>query len=217
MDQPGRRIEWLVWGGLGLLMATLLFGFLVAKVKQQRLSAKALPVLGSIADFNLTNQLGAPVKLADLQGRVWIADIIFTRCPGPCGVMTRQMKELEQALPPASQARLVSITTDPQFDTPAVLQTYAAQVGADTNRWWFLTGAKPDIARLAIDSLKLTAIEKKPEERESLEDLFLHSTLFVVVDKRGRLRGVFETMGEGIDFQQSKAAILSAARDLEQE
>ena len=58
---------------------------------------------------------------------------------------------------------------------------------------------------LAIDSLKLAAVEKKPEERESAEDLFIHSTIFVLVDKQARLRGVFETGGEGVDWRQVEA------------
>jgi cytochrome oxidase Cu insertion factor (SCO1/SenC/PrrC family) len=131
--------------------------------------------------------------------------------------MTRQMKELQEALPTASQARLVSLTSDPAYDTSPVLKAWADRFGADPNRWLFLTGAKAEIAKLAIDSLKLTAIEKKPEEREAPEDLFIHSTIFVVVDKQARLRGVFETTGEGVDPQKAKAQILAAVRQLEQE
>jgi cytochrome oxidase Cu insertion factor (SCO1/SenC/PrrC family) len=131
--------------------------------------------------------------------------------------MTRQMKELQDGLPPASQAKLVTLTTDPDFDTPTVLRAYAERFRADTNRWMFLTGTKQEIAKLAIDSLKLTAIEKKPEERESPQDLFVHSTIFVVADKQGQLRGVFETTGEGIDPQNVKEQILATVRRLERE
>ncbi len=215
MSQHARRIEWLVWGGLGLLIATIMFGFLLAKIKLRTLTAKPLPVYGQVADFRLTNQFGQEVTLAQLKGHVWVADVIFTRCPGPCARMTRLMKEL--VFPAGSQTKLVSVTSDPQFDGPAVLRAYADRAGADTKRWLFLTGSKSEIAKLVIDSLKLTAIEKKPEERESPEDLFIHSTLFVVVDKRGQLRGVYETMGEGIDQQQLKATMLSAVRHLERE
>ena len=98
--------------------------------------------MAPIADFTLTNQNGSAVSLADLRGQVWVADIIFTRCPGPCLKMTRQMKELQEALPPASQAKLVTLTTDADFDTPPVLKAYAERFGADTNRWMFLTGPK---------------------------------------------------------------------------
>jgi protein SCO1/2 len=118
-------------------------------------------------------------------------------------------------LPPESQARLVTLTTDPDFDTPPVLKAYAERFGADPATWMFLTGTKREIGRLAIDSLKLTAVEKQPAERESPQDLFVHSTIFVVADPQARLRGVFETTGEGIDPQRVKGQILAAVKQLE--
>jgi cytochrome oxidase Cu insertion factor (SCO1/SenC/PrrC family) len=170
-----------------------------------------------VADFTLTNQNGQALSLKDLRGRIWVADIIFTRCAGPCPRMTRQMKELQDALPPGDRTRLVTLTTDADFDTPSVLRSYADRYGADTNRWMFLTGDKKEIAKLAIDSLKLTALEKKPKERTSPADLFVHSTIFVVVDKRGRLRGDIETTGEDIEPRKVKTEILAAVRRLERE
>jgi protein SCO1/2 len=210
-------MEWTIWIGVLLVALTLLLAWMLAQLRLRASYGKALPVLGTVANFNLTNQNGHAVSLADLSGRVWVADIIFTRCGGPCPRMTRQMKELQDALPPNSRAELVTLTTDADFDKPSVLNTYASRHGADTNRWMFLTGDKKEIANLAIDSLKLTAIEKKPEERTSPEDLFVHSTIFVVVDAHGRLRGVFETDGDGIDPHKVKADILAAVKRLEHE
>jgi protein SCO1/2 len=217
MNEPARKIQWLAWGGLTLVIAIILLAYLMAQIKLRTVLATPLPVYGQVADFTLTNQDRRAVSLANLRGHPWVADIIFTRCPGPCIKMTRQMKELQEALPAASQATLVSLTSDPAYDTSPVLKAWADRFGADPNRWLFLTGAKAEIAKLAIDSLKLTAIEKKPEEREAPEDLFIHSTIFVVVDKQARLRGVFETTGEGVDPQKAKAQILAAVRQLEQE
>jgi len=217
IDREVRGIPWPVWGGLALVALTLLVAFLLAGLKSPGGRGETLPVIGPIAGFTLTNQNGSAVSLADLRGRVWVADIIFTRCPGPCLKMTRQMKELQDALAPGSQTKLVTLTTDADFDTPPVLKVYAERFRADTNRWTFLTGTKQEIAKLAIDSLKLTAIEKRPEERESPQDLFVHSTIFVVGDKQARLRGVFETTGEGIDPQAVKEQILAAVRRLERE
>ena len=113
----------------------------------------------------------------------------------------------------------MTLTTDPDYDTPGQLKIYSEQdwVRADTNRWMFLTGTKKDIARLAINSLKFSVLEKKPGERESAEDLWVHSTIFVVVDKRGQLRGVYETGGEGVDWMKSRQAMLSALNQLERE
>jgi len=216
-DRQARRPGWPVGAGLALVVLTVLALVLLAALKLRQSSGPSLPVYGQIADFTLTNQHGGAISLADLRGRVWVADIIFTRCAGPCPIMTRQMKQLQDALPPSSRARLVTLTTDPDFDTPPVLKAYADRFGADPGRWMFLTGAKGQIARLAIDSLKLTAIEKKPAERESPEDLFIHSTIFVIADKRGQLRGVFETVGEGIDPRVVQTQILAAVRRLERE
>lgn len=217
MNPQARRFEFLIWIGVVVTLLILLLTYLLAQLRLRETLGKPLPVLGQVQDFRLTNQFGQAVTLADLQGRVWVADIIFTRCAGPCPRMTRQMKEIQQALPAISQARLVTLTTDADFDTPPVLKAYAEKFGADTNRWVFLTGDKRQIANLAIDSLKLTAIEKKPEERQAPEDLFVHSTIFVVVDKLGRLRGVFETDGEGVSPAQARSRILAAVKRLEAE
>lgn len=217
LNQQARKVEWLIYGGLLLLIGTLLLAFMLASIKVHAALGRPLPAYGAVDNFTLTNQNNRLVHLTGLRGRVWIADIIFTRCPGQCLRMTAQMKQLQDALPAASQARLVSLTTDPDFDTPAVLKAYGQRFGADPSRWIFLTGSKSELAKLAIDSLKLTVIEKKPEERDSPQDLFVHSTIFVVVDKHGQLRGTFETAGEGVDFEKVKGEILSAVRRLELE
>jgi protein SCO1/2 len=217
MNQPARKTGWLVWGGLALVGLTLLLAFGLAQFKSHSDAGRPLPVYGQIADFSLTNQNGRAVSLADLRGQVWVADIIFTRCPGPCLKMTKQMKALQDALPSGDQAKLVTLTTDADFDTPPVLKTYAERFQADPQRWMFLTGTKQEVAKLAIDSLKLSAIEKKPEERESPQDLFVHSTIFVIADKQGQLRGVFETTGEDIDPEHVKEQILEAVGRLERE
>jgi len=208
------KIGWQVWSGLVLAGLTMLAAAVGLKLAVQ---AKPLPIYGTIADFTLTNQDNQAVRLARLRGQVWVADIIFTRCAGPCLKMTRQMKALQQALAGDRAAQLVTLTTDPEYDTPKVLRTYAERFGADRPGWNFLTGTKEQIAALAIDSLKLSMVEKTPQERQSPVDLFIHSTIFVVVDKRARLRGVFETTGEGTDPQQVEEQILAAVRQLERE
>ncbi len=211
-----RQVQRLIWPVLGLGITLLLLTSMLAALKL-RMVAKPLPVYGKIADFTLTNQLGRAVSLADLKDKVWVADIIFTRCAGPCPKMTRQMKALQAALPPDSSTRLVTLTTDPEYDTPPVMQAYAQRFEADPARWLFLTGTKQQIADLAVGSLKLTAIEKKPGERQSVADLFIHSTIFVVVDKRAQVRGIFDTVGEATDPERVKGQILAAVRQLERE
>ena len=72
--------------------------------------------------------------------------------------------------------RLVTFTSDPDYDTPPILKKYADRFGADSNRWWFLTGNKQEIRRLAVNDFKFVVVEKKPEDRSVPEDLFVHST-----------------------------------------
>jgi protein SCO1/2 len=217
MDNRSPKVPKSAWIGLALVIATLGLVFALARIESSSKQAKSLPVLSQLPNFVLTNQAGRAVTFADLRGKVWIADIIFTRCAGPCPHMTRRMKILQDALPAASAAKLVTLTTDPDFDTPPVMKAYGERFGADPARWMFLTGRKAEIARLAIDGLKLTTVEKKPEERADPADLFIHSTIFVVVDKQARLRGVFETVGEDLVFEQIKPQILAAVAQLERE
>jgi protein SCO1/2 len=217
MDDVSHKLSRTIWIGVALLIVIFCISFVLSRIEPRRRPAAAPPVLGQVADFTLTNQEGRAVTLADLRGHVWVGDIIFTQCAGPCPVMTRGMKLLQDALPKESSAMLVTLTTDPGFDTPPVLKTYGERFGADFARWTFLTGAKQEIASLAIDSLKLAAVEKKPEERLDPADLFIHATTFVVVDKQARLRGVFQTMGEGVDPAKSRREILALIQQLERE
>jgi protein SCO1/2 len=217
MGHRARRIEWLVWGGLILIILTLLMAFLLAQLRLRQALGKPLTVIGQVAPFTLTNQLGRAFSLSDLRGQVWVADIIFTTCPGPCTKMSRAMRDLQNSVPANSRTKFVSLTTYPDHDTPPVLKEYGQRFEADPSRWIFLTGTKTDIASLARDSLKLTNVEKPAADRESPDDLFIHSTIFVIVDKQGQLRGVFETTGDDIDPQKVKATILAAIRRLERE
>lgn len=179
--------------------------------------ATPLPVISQIPDFVLTNQENRAVTLADLRGEVWIGDIVFTRCGGPCPEMTRKMSELQSALPSKSQCKFVTLTTDPEFDSPAVLKKYGEKFGADFKRWTFLTGDKKDIYKLGVEGLKLSTVEIDPKDRKAVDDLFIHATYFVVVDRQGRLRASFETTGDDVDWNKVKPQIVSAVKNLSRE
>jgi protein SCO1 len=210
-NDPRRSVQWLVWGGL---VVTIL-GIVVAFIVSGRLTPapQALPIITpGLPAFTLTNQFGRRVTPADLSDQVVVVDIVFTRCAGPCPQMTRRMSELQRQMPANLPVKLITVTTDPEFDTPEVLKRYAERFNADANRWWFLTGDKSEIARLARGGLKLVAQETKPEERESDADLFIHSTVFVLLDKQGRLRTSFESTEA--DFNQR---VISAVRRLANE
>ena len=206
-----------IWVGVGLVIVLLCLSYVLSRARSSSPHASTLPVIGQVADFALTNQFNEPVTLAELRGKVWVADIIFTRCAGPCPRMTSQMRALQEALPRDSRAKLVTLTTDADNDSPGVLKKYGEKNNATFSQWTFLTGDKKQIANLAIDSLKLTAVETKPEERTDPADLFVHSTIFVLVDKQARLRGVFETGGENIEWTDVKKQLLAAIKQLEHE
>lgn len=114
-----------------------------------------LPILGQIAPFGLTERSGSSVSQAELQGKIWIADFIFTTCQAECPLMSAEMQKLQQAFSSEPQLRLVSFTVDPETDTPARLSEYAGKYGASADRWLFLTGKRPELYSLATGSFKL--------------------------------------------------------------
>jgi protein SCO1 len=186
-----RKVQWTVWGVLALTIAAITIAYL-----RERMSlsvARSLPPLFEIQPFTLTNQQGQAFSSESLRGRVWVTDIIFTRCAGPCPKMTGMLAELQKELPQDQPVSFITVTTDPKFDTPEVLARYAKHFNADPARWQFLTGTPEQARNVAVNTLKLTALEKEEGKRESAEDLFIHSTIFVVVDKRGQARAVIES------------------------
>jgi protein SCO1 len=149
-----------------------------------------LPKYWTIPDFKLTERSGAPFESASLKGKVWVADFFFASCPGVCPALNARMAELHKAFATEDGVRFVSITTDPQNDTPAVLQEYASRFQADA-RWFFLTGEKDAIWQLSRDGFKL-AVAESPGEREPIT----HSTRLVLIDRNGVARGFYEGIGE---------------------
>jgi protein SCO1/2 len=203
---------------MGLCFGLLGLIYLAGLTKMERARQSNLPVISHIGDFTLTNQDGKITTLADLTNHVWVADIIFTRCAGPCLRMTAQMKSLQDLLPQNSSAKLVTLTTDPDNDTPPVMKRYGERFNADFSRWTFLTGTKAGIAALASGSLKLSAVPVPLDDQKSVADLFIHTTIFVVVDKHAQLRGIFETGGEGVDWTNTvQPKLLATVRQLEGE
>src|SRR5580698_3486616 len=171
-------MEWLAWGGSLVFVLALLAAFAL-----HPFASRALPVLGAMPDFTLTNQDAQNVTLASLRGNVWIADVIFTRCAGQCPVMSAHMQEIQDALPAGLRVKLVSFTTDPDFDTPAVLKNYGARFGARDGQWMFLTGSKAALRQATVEGLKLSVVDKTPGERDNAADLFIHSQKLVLIDQ----------------------------------
>src|SRR5437773_2619521 len=131
MNARTRVIQWSVWG---LLLAVILGigGAFIRRNVENGSSLRRRPLLvyGWVPDFTLTNQFGQPVSLAVLQGHIWVADIIFTRCPGPCARMTALMSDIQAAVPTNQPVKFLSLTTDPEFDAQPILNSYGSRSGA---------------------------------------------------------------------------------------
>jgi protein SCO1/2 len=178
----------LLWGFL--IVALLAIGG--AAVWQLVMGPEQPPVVGEVPDFTLVNRDGQTIRRRDLAGAPWVADFIFTRCGASCPMMSLRMAKLERELPEDLGVRFVSISVDPEHDTPRVLEEYAQSFGAP-GRWLFLTGDKPQIYRLSREGFKLALDDTTPV---SPDEMILHSTRFVLVDGQGKIRGYYEAFDE---------------------
>lgn len=200
-----RKLEWIVWSALALTILGIAAAFVYSRIYGPQ-AGPPLPVITKgLPSFTLTNQAGQVVTEKEFRGNLHLVDIIFTRCAGPCPRMTRHMAELQGKISPKIPLKFVTVTTDPDYDSPQVLKRYGEKFGADFNRWHFLTGAKGEIKRLARDGLLLVAEEKSPQERENPEDLFIHATVFVLLDKQGRVRGQFDSTDDDFMAKLTRA------------
>lgn len=178
----------MLWAGLVAIMAIVLGVFL----RDRGQPHIDLPVISQVGPFALTNQYGIRTAKDHLDDLVWVADVVFTRCPGQCHRLSQMMRRMQQRVPPGAGVRMVSLTADPEYDTPAVMLKYGARYGFATNSWLFLTGPKADVYGLAAKGLMFSVVEKDPGKAKNLEDQFIHSASFAVVDRRGRLRAMVQ-------------------------
>jgi protein SCO1/2 len=149
-----------------------------------------LPVLGTLPPFELTAQDGRPFGSKDLQGRVWLASFVFTRCQTVCPAISRQMARIQartRNLEPAFH--LVSISVDPAFDDPDRLAAYARAHRASPRMWTFLTGPADEVQEVVVRGLR-TSMGQDPE-RPGAQGVF-HGTHLVLVDGGGRIRGYYD-------------------------
>ena len=144
--------------------------------------AVVLDDLGPLPPFSLTAQDGAVVSRDTFAGHVVVADFFFTTCPDVCPLLSAHMAEVATRYATADDVRLVSITVDPATDTPGVLATYGARYGAVPDRWYFLTGPVDTVKAVVVEGFKQAMVP-------SAAGGVLHGERFVLVDKRGHLRG----------------------------
>jgi protein SCO1/2 len=153
----------------------------VTALRQRNISA-----YGTVPGFQLINQNGQPFGSAQLSGKIWIADFVYTTCPGPCPMISGRMSELQRPLA-KTDVHLVSFSVDPEKDTPEVLRGYAEKLQAEPGRWDFLTGAKSAIYKLSHDGFKLAV-----SDGSDPQGIPVHSTRIVLVDRHGQIRGYYD-------------------------
>ena len=160
-----------------LSVAFTVFSF----IKESKRSAE-LPVLGHVQDFVLKDSTGQEFNSDQLKGKVWIASFFFTTCSDICPVISKNMAGLSRTFEQVGDVVLVSITVNPEQDSPEVLTLYAKRWRGGRRNWHFLTGSRKAITDLVVGSFKVGDIR---------EPIF-HSTLLPLVDSNGFIRGYYE-------------------------
>lgn len=142
-----------------------------------------VPSLGILVPFTLTDASGNPFSTTALNGKFWVLNFFFTRCPGPCPEKHRRLASLANTFP---ELHIVSVTVDPENDTPETLAAYAKNLEAPPDRWHFLTGKIEEIDRIAMESARLD-IGDEPAA---------HTVRLVLVDGNGVIRGYYVGIGD---------------------
>jgi protein SCO1/2 len=148
---------------------------------------KPLPILGQVPEFQLTAETGQPFDGRSLDGRIWVANFIYTTCDGPCPMMSSQMHTVQARTAETPDVRLISFTVDPVRDTPQVLAAYSKHFKAEPDRWTFLTGDQARLSDLGLNGFKLNSVDGS----------LTHSARFVLVDRRRRIRGYYISADDG--------------------
>lgn len=162
---------------------------------------KRLPVIGTAPPFALTSQDGMPIALADYRGKVVALTFIYTQCPEICPLLTQKMVQVQDELGADFGAKVafVSISLDPERDTPEVLKDYAQFWGAKPDGWVFLTGS-PEAVR---DVTRRYGVFFEKKEDGSVD----HTQLTSLVDANGQMR--VQYLGARFDPEEFRHDLMS--------
>jgi protein SCO1/2 len=154
--------------------------------------------------FSLIDQNGQPITDQQLKGNVWVAMVFFASCPGVCPVMNSKLAKLQKTVP-NPDVKIVSISIDPEHDTPEMLRGYAEGYGADQSRWFFLTGKKEDLFATAR-GLNLAA------EPAHDGQPITHTQKMLLIDRENHVRGIYDSSSDD-EMQQLAADAKMLAAD----
>lgn len=160
---------------------------------------KPLPIFGqrevvgtdtiyhTISKFSFVDQDSAIINNETFKDKIYVTDFFFTSCRTICPIMKTQMLRVYEATKEMPDVLILSHTIDPEYDTVALLRDFAERLDVESKRWHFVTGVKDSIYKIAQTSYFATAMEDKTEP-----DGFIHSGAFLLIDKKGRIRGKYD-------------------------
>lgn len=207
--QPACSRRWLKQAVVGLGAALAMIAGVYHSCRPQ---VDLPPVLLQVGPWSLTDHNGQQFGSKQLDGKVWVANFFFTRCPTVCPELIKKMAQLRQGLAKQADAiSFVSFSVDPEHDTPQVLQQYRSQKQLDElpgGSWTFVTGDKRQLHELVVGQMKLHVGEKEPLQDGSERFDIGHITHVVLFDQKGNLRGLFDISPAGLQTLQHKARAL---------
>lgn len=193
-----------------LFFITLAIGFYfaLAQIIPGYSTPKVLPI-SFVKPFRFTTQDGQPFTEKDVAGKVYVAEYFFTTCKTICPVMNTHMKEVYNALKNEKDFLILSHTCDPETDSVPQIKKYADSMQVDTRRWVFLTGRKDSLYNTARVSY---TIDDPNNNLKKLEDQFLHTQFWALVDRNGDVRKIYD----GIKYNEVKKMISDAKKLLKE-
>ena len=185
------RRKWILYTGFFVALA---IGFYVVMTYAiPGFGEVKLPVLSYVQPFSFTNQAGAQITEKDVQGKVYVAEYFFTTCTGICPKLNTNMKRVYEKYKDAEGFLLLSHTCNPETDSASRLKYYADSMRVDTKRWIFLTGTKDSLYQSARVSYLL---DDPKNNMQKIEDQFMHTQFFALVDKAGQVRKIYDGLKE---------------------
>jgi protein SCO1 len=169
----------LLFGGFLYALGRVIPGFGTVK----------LPVLSYVQPFSFTNQYGRTITQQDVAGKVYVTEYFFTTCKGICPKMNTNMHKVHDYFINEKEFLILSHTVDPETDSVGRMKRYADSLGITGNNWWFLTGRKDSLYKAARVSYLL---DDPKNSTEKIEDQFIHTQFFALVDRNGQLRKIYD-------------------------
>jgi protein SCO1/2 len=181
---------WLVFAALALMIP-------MSVMLLRPAARRELPVLAELPAFSLVDEQGKRFGRDDMLGKVWIADFVFTSCADACPKLQTKMKRIQDRLLPPDQGGnvgLLSVSVDPERDTPAKLLEYSETFGARPAMWKYLTGPQLEVERTVVKGFRIAMAKLPVKDADSHMEAFdiMHGERLVLVDRQGRIRGYYD-------------------------